>query len=123
MFSNTLLAVGIFMAINGVFISLQNRRLAKEMLDMRTHGELLVGNQRGFLLLNKVIILLSVDKKGIIRKARKIDRLGPLRIPRVDVLPLEGIALKAITKENCRMNYATWKAYQCASAKYERRGE
>ncbi len=112
--SNLLMLVGGGMLINGVFITLQNRRLSKEILALRRLGTVLAGNQRGLLMVNKVIVLLAVDHKNVIRGARKLTHLGPFQSVRTEELPLGGKRLNEVKQENFPADYAAWRAYRCA---------
>ena len=86
------------MMLNGVLMTMSGKKLQKTVSELRAKGEVLSGEQKGFLFLRSYQALMAVDCKGVIQDARLVTTgfFSPGKVQRLD---LEKLSIHAMPSE------------------------
>lgn len=117
---NILLAIGALLVINGVVLTQQGMVVEKARSYLSRYGDIVTGSHKNFLFLNTTSVMVAVNSRGVITKAKAM-RSGYLRPTRTLDLPLAGRNLLELHPEDVVRDDSMARACRAASLQYGRK--
>lgn len=111
-----LLIMGAFLISNGIFLTIQSKKISDTVAELRKYGDVAYGSEKGILFLTKVIVVLAVDQNHKVKTAKRISKLNLFQRGEIDTLSLRNQSIYRL--KNTSYDYSTQKALEAAVNDY-----